>query len=262
MDLLMNVMIFFGVCILICVLIAFLPVGVLVKYSPEGFEFHFTLWKKSFVLYPVVELKKEKKPPKKQKAKKKTPTKSTKSTKNPETPPKAEKPLEETASEKKEEADELPEEKVEGPVVTENIRLSTKKPKEKGIPKGKSPKKPVGLEDKMELAKAFLPLILLGFQRLGQYKKIDQLELDLVVGSSDPVEATLLYGKAHALLGTLWLPLDHGLNIQKGRAGVRLEFEEVQPSIYAVLAVSLTIGQIVYLLASIGLGSYRILGKK
>lgn len=68
----------------------------------------------------------------------------------------------------------------------------------------------------------------------------------------------MLYGKAHALLGTIWLPLDHALNIQKGRAGVRLGFEEPQINLNALLAVSMTIGQICYLLGVVGLRAYKI----
>lgn len=238
--------------VLLPLVISLIPVGVLLQYRPGEGEIHFTLWKKTFVLYPVV----EKKTIPKKKAKKKTskaPGKTTdlKRDKKPETnsPPVVETKVD-LEEGKPSSSDETlrPEQKTKAKEV---VRFSKEKPKKK---KASDP----SLEGQVTMMKEFLPLALFLFQRLGKYKKIDRLELDLVVGASDPVEATLLYGKAHALLGTIWLPLDNALNIEKGRAGVRLEFESVEVSVYAVLAVSMTIGRICYLLGCLGLKGYKI----
>lgn len=248
MGFLMKLLCFFGLLLLVALLISFVPIGVLLKYSPEGAEFHFTLWKKSFVLYPVV----EKKQKKTKKIKKKSAEDQVKKAK----PPQKKKAKAPSDSGKKQ-----PDQKPEEAPVKETLKLERKK--SKGSQGGKtSHQDKKSAEELITLAKAFLPFFFTVFQRLGQYKKIDRLELDLVIGSPDPVEATILYGKAHALLGTLWLPLDCALNIQQGRARVQLDFEAMQPQLYGVMAFSITIGQIVRLLCYIGLGSYQILGKK
>ncbi len=227
----------FVVFFLILLMISLLPVGILVLYRDGEVEVHFTLWKKRFVLYPVIE--KKTKSVKKTKRKKKRGVSSQKNRETQEkTEEKVEQPKVETSTESQQEK-----------VTVETLTLKTQKPK----------KKPeVGFDPQLALIKDFLPVVLLLFQRLGQYKKIDQLELELVVGSSDPVEATMLYGKAHAVLGGIWLPLDQALNIQQGRARVRLDFENDGISVYGRLAMSITIGKIVYLLGHIGLQGYKV----
>lgn len=244
----------FFVFFLLLLVISLLPVGILLQYEPGEMELRFTLWKMTFVLYPVVE--KKKKP--KKKRRKNPPPKSGKQSEK-QTLPKAETKTEtkadfsqesEAKSSPKSNETKSSETREKEPVKT-TVRLTAKKPKKEKVAYA-------SLEEQVTLMKEFLPLVLFLFQRLGRYKKIERLELNLVVGSTDPVEATLLYGKAHAMLGTIWLPLDHALNIQKGRAAVQLDFETTQVSVYGVLAVSMTIGQICYLTGHLGLKGYKI----
>lgn len=227
MDFLMKLAFGLGLVGFVLLLFALVPVGVLVLCRENEIEVHATISKKKFILYPAVTRKqKEGAEPKDSKRKSK---------------PKQKKPKSEKS-------------KVSGKTKEKNSSSKKKKPK--------ATKKPKVAESKLEMAVAFVPLVVASFQRLGRYKKIDQLELELIVGSSDPVEATVLYGKAQAFLGMIWLPLDQGLNIQKGRAGVRLDFEGEAIKVNGVFAVSLTVGQIITLICHLGYGSYKILGDK
>lgn len=148
-----------------------------------------------------------------------------------------------------------------------------KSPKEKQSKKEKSEKKAKGKKKKnkqsgsselmetIALAQSFLPLIIASLKTLSDKKRIHELNLELVVGDEDPVKATLLYGQAHALLGTLWIPLDQGLNLEKGRGRVVLEFEETVPAIYGKLVVTITIGQIIFIALKLGLGGYKLMSQ-
>lgn len=138
-----------------------------------------------------------------------------------------------------------------------------KKPKKKAPNKDKktkpsSEKEGSTLEDTFEMIQTFLPLLLASFQVLGSHKRIKKCKLELVVGSSDPVEAVSLYGQAHALLGTLWIPLDHALNLEEGSARVLLEFEETRPALYGEFLLTITIGQLLAVLGKLGFGSFKI----
>lgn len=244
MTVLMVVLQVILVIFLILALISCIPLGVYGEYGEKGFRFCATVWKKKFELYPKVSL--ETTDPKKalqQEAKKKK------------------------SEEKKKKTQEKKEEKKQSAqnASGKKSKLSKKSKKSQKSKSGKKEEKvadDLTLQEKIELARRFLPLIFSSLEKIGRYKKIDRLELDLVVGSEDPVKAVVLYGQAHALLGTLWMPLDQTLNIQKGRAGVRMEFEETIPRFSGIFALSLTLGQLVVLLLHMGLGSYKILEVK
>lgn len=114
------------------------------------------------------------------------------------------------------------------------------------------------LEDTFAKIQTFLPLLLASLQMLGSHKRIQKCNLELVVGSSDPVEAVALYGQAHALLGTLWIPLDYALNMEEGSARVLLEFEETSPALYGEFLLTITIGQLLAVLVKLAFGSWKI----
>lgn len=200
---------------LICVLgilgfIAIIPVGVYGKYDENGVELNLTIWRMRWKVFPLKE--------REDKKKKKVSSKGKTSPKKP--------------SNKK------------GATKGSSPKKKKKNPKPKvKIGKKKSP----SLVEIALLAKMIIPVVIEGFQRLGKYKKIHQLELKLVVGSSDPVEATMLYGKAHGIMGSIWVPLDNALNIQKGRGAVRLSFEEMTPQFSGIIEVSMTIGKMIAL---------------
>lgn len=220
-----NIGLFLLWLFLVLALIALIPVGVFGEYGPQGLEISLTLWKKTFLIYPEPSKRAEGK-------KKKKPNKA-----------KGKKSVQKQGDKK------------------EKKKKTSKKKQDKQENKKKNTTPTLTLLEKTALAQTFLPLIITALQKLGRYKKIDRLEIEFLVGAEDPVKATMLYGQAHALLGSIWLPLDNALQIQKGRASVRLEFQEVQVALYGLMAISLRIGQMVYLAAYLFLESRALLNQ-
>lgn len=199
-----------------------MPIGVQVSSNTDGVTLKFKLWFLSFTLFPT--------------SKKQT-DQETDSKKEP--PP----------SKKK-----------------ESKHNSTKGQKEKKTQKKSSSQKKTKKDQKnstinetLDLIQEFIPLILSACQLLGRSKRVKKLELEVVIGSTDPVEAVTLYGQAHAILGGLWTPLDNTLNIEDGRARVLINFEETKISIYGKFILTITIGRLLALIFKIAFGSMSIL---
>lgn len=100
----------------------------------------------------------------------------------------------------------------------------------------------------LDYAQKLLPIAL---EAAGQFKRklqIDRLRLKLKVGgSSDPADAAIRYGQANAVLGTLWYPLNKSFTIKDGTAKTDLDFDIDGMTIYAELALSIRIGQLLKL---------------
>lgn len=99
----------------------------------------------------------------------------------------------------------------------------------------------------VEYAKALLPIVL---EAAGQFKRklrVDTLHLVLTAGGSDPGDAAMLYGQANMVLGTFWYPLTEALQVKDGDARVALDFDAPGMTICADAALSLKIGQILWL---------------
>ena len=124
-----------------------------------------------------------------------------------------------------------------------------KKEKKKKPPKepkeGEKAPKPKG--GALELAKTFLPLALEAAGCFWKKLVVDELELLLTVGSDDPADAALLYGQANAALGALWGPLTQAFHVVDGHAHVYLDFDAKGMTLYGMAALSLRIGQILWL---------------
>lgn len=239
-----NIVWVLGVILLLLLLCSLVPVRVLLRYSDELFSCTLYWGRIKVLAYPFNEktpksskTKKEKKPKPVKKTKKAKSVKGNAPTNKQKNTEKAKK---NTASSQK---------------------SSRKKTPTKKTSSGKEFPE-LTLLEKTALAKSFVPLILDTLAKLGRYKKINRLEIELLVASEDPVQATLLYGQAHALLGGIWLPLDNALNIQQGRASVRLEYEENVIAMFALMEISLKLGQVIYLALYLLLKSKKLLGKQ
>lgn len=112
-------------------------------------------------------------------------------------------------------------------------------------PEEKSVKEKVG--GALELAQAFLPLALEAAECFWKRLVVDELELCLTVGSSDPADSAMLYGQANAALGALWQPLTQAFHVKNGRGHIQVNFQAEQSTLYGKAALSLKIGQILRL---------------
>lgn len=127
-----------------------------------------------------------------------------------------------------------------------------KKPKAK-----KKPKQPVPMQQKiggaLGYAQALLPVLLDAVKYFWKKLRIDRLHMRLTAGSSDPAEAAMLYGQASAALGALWTGLTKAFDVKDGYAKVDLDFEAGEMRLCCAAALSLKLGQILWLAMYFGI---------
>lgn len=202
-------------CILaIVVLVLFLAgqirVGVRAEYNAQGFLAWLRLGPLNIKVFPLV--KKEKKKPKKKKEK----------------PPKpaGEKPQKPAEARPGKPAGEKP------------GKAAEKKPGEPVLEK-------VG--GALDYAMALLPVVLDAGAQFGKKLQIDVLRLELTAGAEDPADAAIRYGQAVAALGAFWTPLTHAFRVKDGEARALVDFGSSSMTLYGAAALSLKVGQIVWL---------------
>lgn len=129
---------------------------------------------------------------------------------------------------------------------------SKEKKKEKRTAKEKPPaeKKPKG--GLLDLVTAFIPIVLDAVKTLRRKIQVDKLDMHLTAAAADPGDAALQYGQANALLGSLWQPIVTAFHVKDGHAGVSVDFEQTNPTLYLLASLSLTIGQALALIAVFG----------
>lgn len=136
-----------------------------------------------------------------------------------------------------------------------------KKPVLKEKPKPSSTKKTSAKKKggRLKLVLDFLPLVLDTVGRFRRKLRVDKLDVELTVGSDDPADAALQYGKANALLGSIWHPLTQALHVKDGHAHVELDFETKSPIIYIFASLSLRVNQGMALAVVFAVNALRIL---
>lgn len=77
--------------------------------------------------------------------------------------------------------------------------------------------------------------------------RIDDLELQLIWGGSDPAAVALGYGQANAALGMIWPVLDHNFKVKRHSFQIDLDYGRAQPGVELTAALTFTVGQIVVL---------------
>lgn len=140
-----------------------------------------------------------------------------------------------------------------------NIQVFPLKPKKRtkpsGPPKQAKPKK----EDvpklswteqvggALDYAQALLPILL---EAAGQFRRkirVDKLRIKVTVGAADPADAAMRYGRANGALGALWGTLNEIFDLKDGKALAQVDFDARETTVYALTALSLKLGQIVWL---------------
>lgn len=128
-----------------------------------------------------------------------------------------------------------------------------KKKKEKGKPpaaEGHKKEPPKPKEDKPGTLSRLMKLPPVMGQACGALKRkirVDDLELELVWGGTDPAAAALSYGRANAAVGMLWPILDNNFKVKRHSFQIGLDYGITEPMVEARAAVTLTVGQIVTL---------------
>ena len=150
-----------------------------------------------------------------------------------------------------------------GPVT---VRLLPRKKRKRPPEKKETDKKPEAAGEKrpgispggaLDYARELLPLALEAAAQFQRKLRVDRLRLELQVGARDPADAAAAYGWANAALGALWLPLTEAFHVKDGAARVKLDFEAEHTTLYAQGAMSLKVGQALWLGVYFGLKGLR-----
>ena len=117
------------------------------------------------------------------------------------------------------------------------------------------------LSDKVDLgldyARALLPVVLDLAKHFFRKLQVDTLRMVLTVGNFDPADAAMLYGQANGALGALWYPLTEAFHVKDGSARVALDFGHEKTDLYVQAALSLKIGQLLWIALYFGLRGLR-----
>ena len=121
-----------------------------------------------------------------------------------------------------------------------------KKPKKEKKPKEKEPK-PEGQPGTLSRLMQLLPIVGQACGALKRKIRIDDLNLDLIWGGSDPAAIALGYGQANAALGMLWPLFDNNFKVKRHSFQIGMDYGRTQPAVELEAAVTFTVGQIVVL---------------
>lgn len=130
---------------------------------------------------------------------------------------------------------------------------------EAALPKPPQPPKPVK-EKKPKEKKGgsltdFIPFVKLGLNFLGDFRRklrLNNLELKLVLASSDPCDLAVNYGKTWAAVGNLLPAMERWFVIKKRNVEVECDFTAAETLVTAQLDISITLGRVLSLIAVYG----------
>ena len=135
---------------------------------------------------------------------------------------------------------------------------------EAALPKPPQPPKPVK-EKKPKEKKGgsltdFIPFVKLGLNFLGDFRRklrLNNLELKLVLASTDPCDLAVNYGKTWAAVGNLMPALERWFVIKKRNVEVECDFTASQTLVTARLDISITLGRLISLIAVYGVRALK-----
>ena len=134
-----------------------------------------------------------------------------------------------------------------------------KQTEEASLPRPPQPPKPVKekkpAEKKGGSLRDFIPFVKLGLSFLGDFRRklrLNNLELKLVLASSDPCDLAVNYGKTWAAVGNLLPALERWFVIKKRNVEVECDFTASQTLVTARLDISITLGRLLGLAAVYG----------
>lgn len=113
-------------------------------------------------------------------------------------------------------------------------------------PKEKKPA-PEGRPGTLSRLMKMLPVVAQACGSLKRKIRIDDLELELIWGGSDPAAIALGYGQANGLLSMLWPVFDNNFKVKRHSFQIDVDYGRTEPAVEAQAAVTMTVGQIVVL---------------
>lgn len=114
------------------------------------------------------------------------------------------------------------------------------------------------VKDTVSAALRFLPLVGEAAGRFRRKIRIDYVMLRIIWGASDPADAAKGYGTGNAVMGILWLAVEHNFNVKERELSVEVDFEQTQPEFLGEARVTITVGQCVSLALILGIKALKI----
>nr|MBQ8244670.1 DUF2953 domain-containing protein [Oscillospiraceae bacterium] len=131
-------------------------------------------------------------------------------------------------------------------------------PKPPQPPKPEKVKKPK--EKKGGSITDFIPFVKLGLRFLGDFRRklrLNNLELKLILASSDPCDLAVNYGRTWAAVGNLMSALERWFVIKKRNVEVECDFTASETLVTARLDISITLGRLLSLVAVYGVRAVK-----
>ena len=92
-----------------------------------------------------------------------------------------------------------------------------------------------------------LPRILDAVGALKRRIRIDDVDLTLIWGGSDPASIAIGYGRANAALGALWPLVENNFKVKRRSLDIRMDYGRTEPAVEVTAAFTLTLGQVLTL---------------
>lgn len=141
-----------------------------------------------------------------------------------------------------------------GPAKIQVLPSPPKKPKkqkpakEKGPKPEKAPKpKSEGRPGTLRRVMSVLPRILDAVGALKRKIRVDDVDLTLIWGGSDPASIAIGYGRANAALGALWPLVENNFKVKRRSLDIRMDYGRTEPAVEVTAAFTITLGQILTL---------------
>ena len=99
----------------------------------------------------------------------------------------------------------------------------------------------------LEYAQTLVPIAVEAAGRFYHKLRMDTLYLEVTMGSPDPADAALAYGRASGVLAALWGPLTQAFHVVDGKAKVQVDFDGGGSRVYGSATLSIRIHQALWL---------------
>lgn len=106
-------------------------------------------------------------------------------------------------------------------------------------PQEPKPKK----RDTIALVKTVLPLFVRAAGKLKQKIRLDQFDLDLIWGMTDPAACALGFGAANAAAGMIWPLVEQNFHVAEHRIRTAVDFDRAKPALSLETQATLRLGQ-------------------
>ncbi len=123
------------------------------------------------------------------------------------------------------------------------------KPKKEKKPKPEKPPKPKteGRPGTLQRVWSVLPRVLDAVGALKRRIRVDDFNLTLIWGGSDPASIAIGYGQANAALGALWPLVENNFKVKRRSFDIQMDYGRTEPAVEITAAFTITVGQVLTL---------------